>query len=113
VINECKNERDLEALIEKSKEKPQLLLKHSTRCGLSKMAMAEFRRLAASNGDAGLSVVLVVETRPLAAIIADQTGIPHESPQVMLFCDGKVVWHASHNDVNLGNMKEAVEKVAK
>lgn len=112
MINECRTESDFRALIEKSKEKPQLLLKHSTRCGLSKMAMAEFRRFAATNGDVGLSVVLVVESRPLATQIAEQIRIPHESPQVILLRDGEAVWHASHSDVNFGNMKEAVEQAS-
>lgn len=110
MITDCKNENDFKNLLAKSKEKPQMLLKHSTSCPVSRTAMAEFRRLATTNGEADLSVVLVIETRPLSAWIAEQTGVTHESPQVILLRDGEAVWSASHHHIDLDSMKAAIEE---
>jgi len=112
VIADCRNENDFTTMLSKSREKLQLLLKHSTRCPTSRNAMAEFRRLATTNGDADLSVVLVFETRPLSTWIAEQIGVSHESPQVILLRDGEAVWNASHQEIDLDSMKAAIAEAS-
>jgi bacillithiol system protein YtxJ len=37
------------------------------------------------------------------------TGIRHETPQVIVFKDGKAVWNASHFDVKAGAVLKALE----
>jgi bacillithiol system protein YtxJ len=77
---------------------PAVLLKHSTTCPISARAHAAFTAWAASlpESAARLGLVRVIEERPLSLKIAAATGVTHQSPQVLLLRDGRVVWHASH-----------------
>ncbi len=45
------------------------------------------------------------ENRPLSLAVAERTGVPHESPQVICLVGGKAVAHASHRDVTLPALK--------
>lgn len=113
MIADCRNENDFATMLNKSRDRLQLLLKHSTHCPTSRTAMAEFRRLATTNGDADLSVVLVIETRPLSTWIAERIGVDHQSPQVILLRDGEAVWNASHHEIDLDSMKVAISEASK
>ena len=39
--------------------------------------------------------------------IADATGIKHESPQLLLYKDGQIVWHTSHGEISQASLKAA------
>jgi bacillithiol system protein YtxJ len=53
-----------------------------------------------------ISLVIVQRARELSRRVAEQTGLQHESPQVIVLRNGGVVWSASHFDIT----KEAVEQ---
>lgn len=47
------------------------------------------------------------EDRPLSLVVEEQTGVPHESPQVICLVGGRAVAQASHYDITaerLGRM---------
>ena len=48
----------------------------------------------------------VVAERRLAQAVAARTGIQHESPQVLLLKDGKVVWHENHWRITAARLTE-------
>ncbi len=78
-----------------------LVFKHSTRCPISAAAL---RRVEEWERGAGADappvwMVRVIEQRPLSNLIAERTGVAHQSPQAMLIRGGRVLWHASHNAV--------------
>jgi len=108
MIKECKSDSDLIDIIENSKTKPQMLLKHSTRCPVSKTAMFELKRFAEKYDTADLWQISVLDSKELSQKIAEETGIEHKSPQIILFRDGKVSWNASHHFISLGNLEKAV-----
>jgi bacillithiol system protein YtxJ len=54
--------------------------------------------------------MVIQESRELSGLIAGETAVRHESPQVLLFRDGKVTWSASHGGVTLEAMRSAVAK---
>lgn len=77
---------------------PVMLLKHSTYCGTSARALQQFQAWAATLPPGSRVVpalVRVVEERPLSQRIAQDTGVPHASPQVLLVQGGRVRWQAS------------------
>lgn len=39
------------------------------------------------------------EDRPLSLELAERTGVPHESPQVICLLRGRAVAHASHREI--------------
>jgi len=52
--------------------------------------------------------MIIQENRELSGLIARETAVRHESPQVLLFRDGRVTWSASHGGVTLEAMTSAV-----
>jgi bacillithiol system protein YtxJ len=48
----------------------------------------------------------VVGQRPISMALAEELNVWHESPQLILIQDGKVLSHTSHNGVN----EDTVEK---
>ncbi len=110
-MNACRTDEDYAALIEASRDKPVFLLKHSTRCPGSRVASIEYLRMEEADSGADYWLVLVVECRGLSMKISESTGIAHESPQVLLFMDGEVVWHASHNEISVDSMMKALSSV--
>lgn len=98
----------LEDLIRESDRRPVFLLKHSTRCGSSAAAWRDFRDFAAHH-DAALALWAVVEIpahRELSDEVARRTGVPHESPQILLLRGGRAAWHASRWRIS----RQALEK---
>lgn len=73
-----------------------LLFKHSLTCPISKDAYSQFEKFVMNNKDAPAFYLYVQQARPLSNYIAETYQIKHESPQALLFEDGKVTWNASH-----------------
>lgn len=110
-MNTIKTEQELGTLVAESNERPVLIFKHSNACPISSRAHEEVRRLV-EDGSAsgfGFGMVVVQEARPLSNAIAEQFGVRHETPQVLVVRDGKAVWNASHFDVTRDRVAEAME----
>jgi len=87
----------LEKIIEASNEQPQLIYKHSHRCSVCIMAKEEIEASAGTlSKQMDLHFVNVVHQREVSNHIASNLDIRHESPQVILLANRKVVWHGSH-----------------
>ena len=91
-------------VVEKSKEGPLLVLKHSTTCPISTSA---YSRVEAYETEMPKFFLKVRESRPVSNEIESDLGIVHQSPQLFLMKDGKAVWNASHtvitdNEINRG-----------
>ena len=84
----------LDRVFEDSFERPVILLKHSTTCGISSGVYREVSQIA---GD--VNVVVIQTHRDLSNTISMRTGIRHESPQAMVLVDGRAIYHASHYDI--------------
>ena len=92
----------LDRLLTASKDQPVLVFKHSNACPISSRAYREMEKLENVN-------LLEVQTaRELSREFAAITGVPHETPQVIVLRDGKAVWNASHYDVQAGAVSEAL-----
>ena len=98
------NRETLDKLITDSKDKPVVIFKHSNACGISASAYREMEKL-----DSEVNLLEVQSARDVSRELADLTGIRHETPQVIVFKDGKAVWNASHFDVKAGAVLKAVE----
>ncbi len=56
-----------------------------------------------------VAVVDVGQHNDIAQEIAARTGIEHESPQVIVFEDGKPIWSASLYDITATGVDQAVQ----
>lgn len=83
------------------------LFKHSPICPLSRTARAEYEMFKIAYPDVPTLFVDVVNSRTLARAIADASGVPHESPQALLFEEGSVKWHASHSAITVAALTAA------
>ena len=107
MVKDCETAQDWEQLLADSHDKPVFLLKHSTRCGISASAWRAFQGYA-KTGNAGFWRVLVVEDRPLSQQIARESRVQHQSPQTILFRQGKPVWDTSHGSITAQEMSAAL-----
>jgi bacillithiol system protein YtxJ len=112
MVRDLEHERDFQLLAQRSHNTPVFLLKHSTRCPISGAAWREYERFGEAQPSAELWRVLVIENRALSARVASATGIRHQSPQVLLFSGGQVVWHASHWSITEEAMADALNGAA-
>lgn len=92
----------LQAIIGSSKEKPVLIFKHSTRCGISRMALD---RLERNWKDDEMQNVMpcyldLLKHRDVSDQIAEILSIGHESPQVLFIRNGKSVYDRSQFEIN-------------
>jgi len=84
-----------------------LIFKHSPRCGISSFALKGFERSSyfKSSNDS-LWILNVLESKNLSLQIAKDMNIQHESPQILVFSNGKVIHHASHSSIDADLIEE-------
>src|SRR5262249_13954510 len=112
MIVDLLQDRDLDQLLEKSKNDPVLIFKHSTQCPISSQAYEEFTDFAEGVKNLVCGSVLVIENRKLSNAIAERFGVRHESPQALLIKDGRVIWHASHWSITSDSLNDALVNYA-
>lgn len=100
-----------EQLWEDSAEKPVVILKHSTTCPVSANALEEFESYLADqpNHEPEYVLVKVIESRPVSNRIAEDTGVKHESPQIIWIKNKEKQWAASHWSVTKAHIKAVLD----
>lgn len=85
-----------------------VVFKHSRSCPVSWAASTQVRRFQKANPSVPVYTLTIQDDRELSAAIAENTGIPHESPQVIVFRNGAVVDSKSHGGVTEQNLTSMV-----
>lgn len=99
----------LEKILEESKEKPVLIYKHSTRCGISSMAMDRLERSWDEEGEGFKPYYLdLIAYRNLSNIVAEMFDVYHQSPQVIVIKNGKAVFDQSHMGISFQSLKSTL-----
>lgn len=95
--NTLKQLEQLETIWQLSNKKVVAIFKHSTRCGTSLHA---FEKLARNwNFDAAQAELFYLDllaNREISNDIAIKSNVQHQSPQLIVLKEGKVVYYASH-----------------
>lgn len=108
--NRLNDKNEVKEVMAASEEKPQLVYKHSHRCSICLLAKEQIEEVADTIDEhADMHFVNVVRSRPVSNALTEQTGVRHESPQVLLINDDEVVWHASHHSIKGEAVLEAVK----
>ncbi len=100
-----KDSKSFEELVSRSQESPVVVFKHSTTCPISAAAYEQM-----SHFDGEVALVDVQSAREVSREIEKKTGIPHESPQVLVLRSGKVILNASHWKVKADAVAEAIRE---
>lgn len=90
-----------------AREGRTIVYKHSPTCELCSWSHHVLGKLAAQDG-VTLELVDVLAQRPLSQAIATRFEVRHESPQILVIEDGRVVWHASHRGVAPDRVRAAL-----
>ena len=85
-----------------------VLFKHSSLCGVSATAYAEMSTLPYPIG-----LVIVQKARSVSDEIERRWQVAHETPQVLIVRDDKVVWDTSHFQVKAAAVQTALESEAR
>ena len=88
----------LSFVIEQSENKTVVLVKHSTRCGISASVL---RKLEAKIGESEypdhlFCMIKVIENREVSNEVVSRFGVQHESPQLLVLKNKAVQQHGSH-----------------
>ena len=83
-----------------SKVKTQLIFKHSTRCGISRMVMNQFVTMYDLDLNADLYYLDLLNYRDVSNEIGYKFQVMHQSPQLLIIKNGTAVAHASHGAIN-------------
>ena len=97
---------DLDRLIDTSHNRPVVIFKHSSSCGISSGVFG----VVDGGVQADVHLVVVQKSRDISNLIASRTGIRHESPQAIVLHKGSPVYHASHWDIEPSEILEKIDR---
>lgn len=89
----------LDEILLNSEKQLVTIFKHSTRCGISKMVLNRFEKAFPVNIRVETYYLDLLNHRDISNEIASRFQVEHQSPQLLLIKEGKVVVHESHYDI--------------
>ena len=100
-----------EDIFNKSTEKDQVILKHSTTCPVSTNALEEYNAYLKEqpNENIDYTMVKVRESRPVSNKIEEDLDVKHEYPQIIYIKDKKSYWSATHWSVTKAHMTAVID----
>ena len=102
----------LEEIVKNSYVVPVAILKHSTRCGISAMVLRQFEReYSVEEGKVKLYFLDLLSYRDISNKIASKFNVPHQSPQLIIIKEGKVVYEGSHSSIKADILKRHLDTI--
>lgn len=94
------SENDVENIVLASETKTQIIFKDSTTCGISAFAKERLEKgndLMIENAD--FNYLDLLNFRSVSNYIADALKVIHQSPQIIVLKNKKVVYKSSHHSI--------------
>lgn len=104
---QLKSVEQLQEIKEKSKSRPQVIFKHSTRCSVSSMAKNRLERKDFPK-EADFYFLDLIANRQVSSLVAEEFKVYHESPQVLVIKNGECIYDESHSGINMDEIREQV-----
>ena len=99
----------LDEIVEKSMVKPQVIFKHSTTCGISRMVLNMFTsNYALSEEQMDFYFLDLHKNRNVSNEVEAKFNIVHQSPQLLVIKNAQVVAHDSHGAISEVRLEEFV-----
>lgn len=96
------SQKDLDAAIEKSSQQKVLIFKHSTKCFISKTVLRSFeKQMQESDKNFGYYFLDLLAYRSISNEIESRFDVVHQSPQLIVLENGKAIYNASHQNIDL------------
>ncbi len=109
--NDLNTTEQLETIERESEEQYVAILKHSTRCGVSRMVLRMFESdyNLSPEDPVKLYFLDLISYREVSNAIAEKFGVRHESPQLIILRDREIVHHSSHQQIQARKLQELVK----
>ena len=92
--------QQLQGIISNTKNEYLLIFKHSTRCGISRNMLSKFEKATDfTTKNVTFYYLDLLNYRNISNAIAEKLEVTHQSPQLLLVKNGKVLTHQSHYDI--------------
>lgn len=88
---------------------PQAVVFKAGTCHKTQETFSQVQPILDAHPDLAVGVIRVVESRPASNRVAEVTGLRHESPQLILFKDGRVVFDRDNWDITGESFAAAVD----
>lgn len=98
----------LDEIVENSKDKTIGIFKHSTRCSISRFALKQFENEYSLEDKVDLYFLDLLNYREVSNEIANRFQVMHQSPQLIVLKEGKVIYNASHDAIEANDLKQFV-----
>lgn len=99
----------LSEIEENSNGKTIGIFKHSTRCSISRFALKQFENeYDLTEDEIDLYFLDLLNHRDISNEIANQFNVMHQSPQILVIKNGVAVYNASHDSINVHDLKQFV-----
>lgn len=100
-----------EKVLKESEEQPVILFKHSNSCPVSSDAHNRIKKLDRQDVVAESMYILIVQNaREISDLVAEDLGVKHESPQIIIIRNGASVYDASHGDIDAETVAQELIK---
>lgn len=98
-------------LVKNSKHIPKVIFKHSTRCGISRMALKSFEDgYTLDEKDAAFYLLDLLNHRELSNLIASKLNVMHQSPQVIVIDNEEIIHTDSHHGIDIKRVQQLILK---
>ncbi len=99
------SEEQLNRITNLSKQRTQVIFKHSTRCSISSVA---WKRVQKNDVQTNIDFYFldIISYRSLSNKIADTFKVHHESPQILVIKDGECIFDESHLSISIDDILE-------
>ena len=92
-----------------SETKPVVIFKHSTRCSISRFALKQFdAEFNYDDSQIDWYLLDLLNHRDISNEIAHRYEVMHQSPQIIVIKNKKVIYHDSHDGIDASDLKQFV-----
>ena len=98
------SDEQLRQIKEKSMQRPQVIFKHSTRCGTSAWAKNKLERSQPAE-ELDFYFLDVINSRQLSRTVAEEFHVHHESPQILIIRNGECIYDESHHGISMDDIR--------
>lgn len=108
--NQLTSVEQLDVIEKESEGQYVAILKHSTRCGVSRMVLRTFEADYDLPEDAPVKLYFLdlIAHREVSNRVAERFRVRHESPQLIILHNKEVLHHASHQQIQATKFQELV-----
>jgi bacillithiol system protein YtxJ len=102
------DEGQLQNILVRSQEKPQVIFKYSNRCYLSEVVFGRLQKDCCPER-MDFYFLDLVAYRNISDKVSETFNVAHQSPQILVIRDGECIFDESHSEISLDEILEHVQ----